>query len=314
MTSSHLPWAGRDLKLDEETGGDTVTFAHPSLLRVALARESLVPNGLHRVPYPTDLIDIRGEVARALSEHGITMEPLPFESLHQCVPPKDQLPMGISGAPTIQTAAGVRKVYLELIRYLAREVLQFDVVFEANPPLRFHFPVPMPFLFRSRKGMVLAHHSDTMVGDPFEQINCWFPLMSCRGTNTLQYASLEQSQKLLFCFAASLDFDARRYALSRARFFEELYSDQAFQHEVVQNCEPLEIDYGEVALFDARLIHATAENVGGTTRVSIDFRLLPIEAYEVLTRRFEAGDKPPNPRWSNPLKGGFYDERSAYEL
>jgi hypothetical protein len=40
------------------------------------------------------------------------------------------------------------------------------------------------------------------------------------------------------------------------------------------------MDFGEVAMFDARMIHATAENTEPATRMSLDFRLVSLPAWE----------------------------------
>jgi hypothetical protein len=267
------------------------------------------------VQYPLDRIDVRGEVVRALFEQGVAAELMPLETMHKRVRAEDKLPVqGLIGAPTILSDSRLRTAYQALIKYLAREVLQFDVVFETNPPIRFHFPGRMPDRFRSPSGALLTHHSDLLGGDPFDQINGWLPLTDCRGTSTLQIVSFSQSQHMLARFADRIEFDAARFAQSRIAFYETICEDQAFEAELLQSSQPLDIDYGKVALFDGRLIHATAENMEDITRVSIDFRLLPIEGYEALARHWTIGEQLSSARWRDPLKGGFYDDRSAYEL
>jgi hypothetical protein len=284
-------------------------------LTTALNRDPSVPDGLLRIPFDSELIDIRAKIARTLIEHGVTAEPLPFETLHRRIEPgHQQQGQGLAGAPTIQSEPALRKPYLKLVTWLAREVLKFDVVFEANPPLRFHWPMPMPDRFRSPEGTLLCHHSDIMGGDPIEQLNGWLPLTTCRSTNALQYIPFTQSQVLLRRFAERFNLGIAELLQSRTRFYEELYANQPYRNELMQSALALEIDYGEVAIFDARLIHGTAENVEETTRVSIDFRLLPVSDYQVLAKAWAEGNKPPNSRWAEPLKGGFYDESSAYEL
>lgn len=280
-----------------------------------LEREPCLTDGLSLIAYTPEVTDIRAQIAAALIDLGITSEPLPFETLHERVRPEDQQPgQGLLGAPTIQNDPAIRDSYLKLVRWLAREVLGFDVVFEANPPIRFHWPMQMPDRFRSPEGTLLCHHSDIMGGDPIEQLNGWLPLTDCRRTNALAYIPFIASQRLLIRFASRLGFDLRQLAQSRHRFYEELCTDGPFRKELLETAKPLEMDYGTVAIFDARLIHGTTENVEDATRVSIDFRLLPVTAYEVLARAWANGEKPPSSRWADPLKGGFYDERSAFEL
>jgi len=284
-------------------------------LRAALAQRPSIAGGLSCASYPADLIDFRPVVARALVAQGLTTEPLPFETLHERVARSQQVPVrGLLGLPSIRSEPELTKIYHRLVAYLARKVFGFDLVFEAAPTLRFHFPMTLPDDYRSSDGTLLTHHSDTLFCDPFDQINCWLPLTSCRATEALQYLPFAKSQELLLEFAAGLGFDERRYGEGRAPFFERLCSDASFRDHAIRDCRPLAIDFGDVALFDARLVHATAENVENATRVSIDFRLLPAPSYEALARRIEQGEQPPSFGWKRPLKGDYYHECSAYEL
>lgn len=288
-------------------------------LRQALQRPSSFPGGFHRVAYPTDRFDLRGAAAEHVATRGYTETPLPLDNLHLRVPKEAQLteegPLGAVSTNVNDTVPSLGRTYRSLIRYLAREVLGFDVVFEKNPFLRFHFPVRLPERYRSAQGAILAHHSDTMLGDYFEQINCWLPLSNCYGTNSLQCAPLGTSVEVLSDFAAGLGFDAEAYATSRQRFFEKLLANEALQERVLQSCSPLETNYGEVVMFDPRVIHSTAENIENGTRVSIDFRLLPLDVYEAYVRHFdESGQEPPEFDDMQLLKGGYYDEKTAFEL
>lgn len=75
------------------------------------------------------------------------------------------------------------------------------------------------------------------------------------------------------------------------------------------------MDYGEVILFDPRLIHGTSENHENETRVSLDFRILPLESYERIVSQHEGHGIPFPEHCGLPLiRGIFYDERSAYQL
>ena len=129
-----------------------------------------------------------------------------------------------------------------------------------------------------------------------------------------QYAPWDLSQQILVRFAAGLGFDLKQLGQSRVRFFDYLCADPALQADVLSSCRPLEIDYGEVAMFDARLLHATEENSEATTRISLDFRLLSIPAWEKQVERFEENQIAPCYPWQEPHKGRFYDTRTAFEL
>src|SRR5262249_47203255 len=103
---------------------------YPLSVHEMLARPPWGREGLLIVQYPVDQIDVRGEVVRALFEQGVAAEPMPLETMHKRVGAEDKLPVqGLVGAPTIQADSRLRTAYQALIKYLAREVLQFDVVF-----------------------------------------------------------------------------------------------------------------------------------------------------------------------------------------
>ncbi len=274
-----------------------------------------MPGGLRCVRFPTDAIDFDAEIASALVAAGMTDEPLPLETLHERVRPEflEAMPT-ITGTPTMRSAPGLQRVYEALVKHLAVEVLGHDVVFQDNPSLRFHFPVPMSDGFRAADGTILSHHWDILSGDPIEQINCWLPLGRAVASTTLQHSSWDVSHRALMRFAATVDFDRREFGRSRTRFFEYLCAHEELQRELMADWRPLDMDHGEVVLFDARLLHGTAENVEPYTRISIDFRLLGLDAWEAQVERFERGELAPCYPWQEPRKGSFYDERTAYEL
>ncbi len=287
-------------------------------LKQALALKPIFPGGIRRVCYPTATIDLKGEVARHLTTRGVTDQPLPLETLQLRVSAENQIPKDGPLSPiSLQlefTEPGVQKAYRKLVGYLAQEVLGFDVVFERSPFLRFHFPARLPDKYRSTGGVILAHHSDTLLGDYFEQINCWLPLSTCAGTRSLQIASFDDSIGILTEFGRGLDFDLSRFAQARQPFYDRLYSDDAFQQRVLQACHPLETQYGEVVLFDPRTIHATAENLDTQTRVSIDFRLIPLTAYNEIMERFRSEGKTPVEFEGQSLaRGGYFDVKTAFE-
>jgi hypothetical protein len=241
---------------------------------------------LRRVAVPVERIDLRGAVARAIAAVGMADEPLPLETLHERVRPEFRRNMHeMPGLLSTQSTAELGNAYRQLIQYLAHEVLGYDVVFEELALLRFHFPMPLGDQLRVPSGRVVSHHADVLFGDSLQQINCWLPLTRCRGNNALQCASWERSQSVLLGFAAELGFDQQVFGEGRLRFFEYLRDHIDLQDALFMECRPLEIDYGEVAMFDARMIHATAENTEKTTRMSFDFRLLSLPAWEERVER-----------------------------
>ena len=281
----------------------------------ALAAPPRFGDGLLVTSYPEDRVRLRALLAQRLIELGITAEPEPLETIHERLRPEQMLAgQSLLDGPTIQGEPRLRAAYRSVVAFLAREILAEDVVFEANPPLRFHFPMPMSDRLRGADGLVLTHHSDVMGGDPIDQINGWLPLTDCDATATLQYVPFATSQAALRRFALVLGNDPERLARSRYRFFDEMNADESVRQPIISASRPLVMRRGQVALFDARLIHGTAENVEPTTRISIDFRLLPTGIYDQMAPRWAANTTQRSSRWAKPLRGEFYDESSAYDL
>jgi hypothetical protein len=290
-------------------------------LEEALTRpvSSFLGDGLRRITYPTDRIDLRAEVAKHVIEAGVTQVPFPLDDLHHRTSSEYQVQSARSlsrlSTNLTGTLPSLSHVYRDLVKYIACQILGFDVVFEANPPMRFHFPVPMPDRFRSRAGVSMAQHTDTLLGDYFEGINCWVPFTKCFGTCALQCATLPESIPILIRFVRDLDLDEASYRISRERFFHKLYFDECFQRTVLTSCRPVEIDYGEMLMFDPRTIHGTAENTENATRVSLDFRLVPLKAYNKIMRCIEVNcETPAEFGGMTKVRGSFYDERTAFQL
>ena len=273
---------------------------------------------LRRITYDLGRMDLRPLVA-AHVERVWPGTALPLETLHRRIPLEYQLPRD-DGPNVLNTEIAdlpecFGSTYRRLVKDLAARVLGFDVVFERSPPLRFHFPVALPDRYRSRAGHDLSHHSDTVFGDPFEQINCWLPLTNCAASSTLQVLDFEPSLALLRAFADHLGGDAQRFADSRQQLFEFLDAEPAWQRLVVEETRPVPARVGELLLFDTRTVHGTAHNVEDATRVSIDFRVVATRDYDALHRRLaELGRPVPLADGELTVRGELYDERTAAEV
>lgn len=281
----------------------------------ALAQPALFDGGPRRVPLQQAVAPLRDEAAKYLVERGFTSRPLPLEELHHHVSAEDQAwtteRLSRASCELASASPGLLAAYHDLVRLVAREVLGFDVVFERDPPLRFHFPVPAPQRFRAPDGSLLTHHSDILLGDYFEQINMWLPLTDAAGSASLLATPFETSIEVLRAFAASVGYDFERFRTGRTAFYELLVSDDALRGKLSAACLPVPVRWGDLLMFDPRVVHGTAENREGTTRVSIDFRVVPLDAYERLVAE-DAGKH--TIEGHAAVRGGFYDERSAFQL
>jgi hypothetical protein len=223
---------------------------------------------------------------------------VPLADLHRHVPPEDQrLDDTAMNAVTRAFYAPdevLRDGYHHLIRSLAASH-GHDFLFQAAPIVRFHFPVPFPDRFRGPSGHGTYFHSDLMGGHPPEMVNAWLALTPTEGTAALHIAPLRDGLSILETFTGSLDdFVARNR------------TDAAHERRLVAVCRPLPMDEGDLVLFDPRCIHGGAENVEDATRVSLDFRIVPLS-----TDGIEAIVADRYPRWR---RGDILDRRSAHDL
>lgn len=297
------------------------------VLKYYLDRPVLFGEGYRRVRYPAH-IDLKAPLADYVRQGGFTSEPLPFESLHRRVPREQQAwgrdaqMQGVNSDEIASRTPALMKAYHQLVKFLAEEVLGFDVMFEEPPNIRFHFPGGLtdgnPDRYRSKDGQLLAHHSDTLFGDPFEQINCWLPLGKCYGSNALQWAPMDVSIEILHDFCRGISYSEELFVTEgRPRFFNMLNEDLRFREKVLKHCVPLEAEYGEIILFDPRMIHGTAENFDDHTRVSSDFRLLPVKDFEAMATKGMSALSPLPTDWARDLyleKVEFYNRRTAFQL
>jgi hypothetical protein len=286
-------------------------------LESALLRRSSLSQPVQLVRCDLARFDLCEHVAAYMRERGC-VDPLPLETLHERVAIADQMPR--AGGPNAfatdlgEVSGAFRAAYREIVKDVAARVLGVDVFFQRCPPLRFHFPVPLSNRFRTRDGFDLTHHSDTMFGDYFEQINCWLPLTSSQGTSTLQMMGLEESIDVLVAFAQTLGGDFVAYQHSRREFFAFLEANAEWRERVLSETKPIPVEAGEIILFDGRIIHGTAENIEGVTRVSIDFRVLPVDDYHRIMRRLVEHDRPaPTVDGRTGVRGDLYEERSVLE-
>lgn len=287
-------------------------------LRACLERKPFLENGKHWVQYPGKNFDFRQAVEAYIREKSGLKKLLPLEQVHKSLPPESLVPvkgsLNLFSGPLNETNRALVDTYYRFIGFLS-QTLGFDFVFETNPTLRLHFPVKAPDRFRSREGKLLTYHSDTLLESPFEEINCWLPLTHCEGNASLQIADLQDSIKILDAFCQHLNYDSEKYLNGRMLFFEFLRDNDILQKSVLKACKPLPINFGEMIVFDSRTIHGTGENDTDSTRISIDFRIIPLKQYESLLKKYEKGGGVVPVFEGKPIKqGGFYHLKTAREL
>lgn len=245
--------------------------------------------GFRRISYPTQDLDLRQEVSDLLIEKGFIDKPVALGDLHLHLLAEHQTldRMELNGVTRAfyDTSDKFQEIYFTIIKYIGRACLNFDFLFQETPTIRFHFPGLLNEDLRTRDGMSLNHHVDSMLGHPMEEINCWLPLTKCYGSNALALSSLETGIEILNQLCQALNFDAEAYYdQARELLKTKMLASDDFRRKLDANCRPVDMEYGDIILFDSRCIHATNENTEPATRVSLDFRLIPLDAYNNLTR------------------------------
>jgi hypothetical protein len=117
-----------------------------------------------------------------------------------------------------------------------------------------------------------SYHNDLMLGHNPREVNVFVPLVRCEATRSLLLADLDDSLTLL-----------REFEFDFQRFGRATQTDAALMARCERICRPLEVDVGDIVVFDSRCLHAGPANRTGLTRVTFDTRLLP--AADLATQR-----------------------------
>lgn len=168
-----------------------------------------------------------------------------------------------------------------------------DFLFQSTPTIRFHFPNQTGFKWSPR------FHTDVMLGHPPQEVNLWLPVTRTFGSNTMRLAGLADSLRILE--GVALDF---------REFARRVQEDPGMQADCHAVSTPVSLDYGRYVAFDSRCLHATQENKTDSTRISLDFRVLPLEDYRGLTVKYRGTGR----RQMLFEQGHYYDARSSAQL
>ena len=283
--------------------------------RVNLTQPNLLGEGLRTVAYPTERFDLRAEVTRLLVEKGLIDRSIPLEQLHKYVSQEDMavdhIELNNVTKSFYETSSVFREIYFDLIKWVSGNFFGFDFLFQETPTIRFHFPVNFSDRLRAKDGVALFQHVDSILGHPLEEINCWLPLTRCYGANALQIGTLDDGVRALAVLAEDVAFDQQAFhTLGQDYIFNKMNNDDTFRHLVVDSCKPVPMEYGELIFFDPRCLHGPEENDTEQTRVSLDFRLIPVDSYEKLTRVYQSIGRTRR----TYTRGDVYFEKSALEL
>lgn len=222
-------------------------------------------SGHHVARFEWSKFDFAGEIKKLLVQKGIvsdaTIANVPLEKLHEQLPAAkkalDETELNAVSKSFYETGELLLTIYRRFVRDVIGPLFGEDLYFQATPTLRFQFPHQPGFHWRPRI------HTDIMLGHPPAEVNIWLPLTRAFGTNTMLIASLEDSRRIL----EDLSYDFEKFAL-------RVQKDEAFWQSCADRMHPVELEYGELLLFDPRCLHATQDNRTDSTRISMDVRII----------------------------------------
>ena len=281
---------------------------------VELRKPSLVHDGTQILSHSSVAFELAAEVERLLIEKGIVSQKVELSELHEYVSLKnlqvDEHFMNPVNTSFYETSDLFRKLYFDLISYIAKEIFEFDFIFQETPNVRFLFPTGHEK--RSEKLVGLpGQHSDTMLGHSFEEINCWLPITDCYGSNSLLLSDLETGIQVLSKVMDDLDWDLDRYFLEGRDYYRRKVSvDEGISLLIDKHTKPLKLKVGDFVAFDTRCLHGSPLNKEGSTRVSIDFRIIPLHRYKLLTRSYRSNGRTRR----RFMRGDVFYETSARDL
>ncbi|MBL8727506.1 MAG: phytanoyl-CoA dioxygenase family protein [Planctomycetes bacterium] len=220
--------------------------------------------------YDRRAFDVRALVGDALAAAGMLDRAAlaargdRLETLHDLVDPAHQA-MDVS-----QQSAAARALYEMPAAFAAlHERLLAEVVVpqlglgpahcQRTPTFRAFFPQAPGYPGET------TYHNDLMLGHNPREVNVFVPLVRCEATRSLLLADLDDSLALL-----------REFDHDFPRFGRATQTDADLMARCERICRPLEVDVGDIVVFDSRCLHAGPANRTALTRVTFDTRLLPV--------------------------------------
>ena len=270
--------------------------------------------GVHVIPFSTEKYCFRSEVTSLLIEKGFLKESVPLEDLHLHLREEDQkVDEAMINNVTqsfYEVSPRMREMYFNFVKFIAKEVLKFDVIFQDTLTIRFHFPGNYTKNRLFPNDLYIGHHSDTMLGHPFEEINFWLPLTESKGTATLMVSDREHGIAALSQLCEEFDYDSKVYVEEGIkRFHNKVLEEEDYRKLVLENSHVKDMSYGELLMFDSRCLHGPDKNSENQTRVSMDFRFIPVQLYEAMPYVYCSGKS-----GREFSKGDIFYKKTAFEL
>lgn len=227
------------------------------------------PRGIAVLRYDPSVYDMRRFVGDSLAAAGLcdraelAARADRLEHLHELVAAEHQVMDGSQQSAAARALYEMPQGFAELYERLLAEVVVPQLGLgpahvQRTPTFRVFFPhapgYPGP----------TSYHTDLQIGHNPREVNVFVPLVPCEGTRSLLFADLPASLDLL-----------RAHGWDLGAFAQAARTDAACIARLEQVCRPLQVDLGDVVVFDSRCVHAGPHNRTELTRVTFDVRLLP---------------------------------------
>ena len=276
------------------------------LFREEFARGSQLsraPQGRNALSYDTARYPFAKHVARLLVDKELTDETTlanlgSLGRLHEVLDREftslDDGELNAASRMFYDTDAAFVETYEAFLKNVVRDkVVGDDFLFQTTPTIRFHFPNEEGFDWNPRM------HTDIMLGHPPQEINIWLPVCGASGTASMCIADMVPSIEMIEEF----DYDFAQFATA-------VQESDTVAARCASMSKPVELEYGEFLVFDPRCLHATQFNQSDVTRISFDFRVLPLEDYERIQFPYRGTGR----RRLEFKRGSYYDERDSRSL
>lgn len=280
--------------------------AEAAIFRTEYERGSRIadePRGQKIFRYDTARHPFAAEMTRLLVDKGLltgaaASSPPPLERLHEALSPDvmalDAGELNDVSRRFYDNDERFTQVYERfLAEVVGPQVVGGDFVFQTTPTIRFHFPHQAGFRWRPR------YHTDVMLGHPPQEINLWLPVAGASGNASMRIAPMNESVAL--CKRLDLDFE---------RLARGVQDNVALAGQCEAMSTPVELSYGQFLAFDSRCLHATQYNDTNWTRISLDFRAVPLADYEAIRLKYRGTGR----RQMLFRRGEYYDPRTSRDL
>jgi len=222
-------------KFEEELGSEYITQGY--IIRPVADKEAL--NWIR-----TQFVNL---VTEALE---ITDNPTPEEllnQLHQRVSVADLNAFRLKIIRGFNAIEGFREKYYQVAKPYLEALVGNELAMQLRVNLSIQFP--------DDTSSLLPVHADTWAGDSPYEVVVWLPLVNCYGTKAMYLLPPNKAEDL-----------NKNFAESAGKNSEELYLS------ISDDVKWLDVNYGEVLVFDQALPHGNRVNTESETRWSMNCR------------------------------------------